>query len=185
MGEEIVVYVGKNCELVAGLELTKSGNGVGPGLPGGERVGKGTHFFGGWSKSKLSGKLANNRFQDLAIRKKCALFGTLLEVSVEFEESSIVDLFPVGGENATKRREDSGFPVDQRSVTVEGENFEAGEVEHGADTVLRDCELRSLPEQGLEVTARGAIELFALQFEHLSEFESDVGLGRQDNLLVS
>src|SRR5207302_4691280 len=91
----------------------------------------------------------------------------------------------VGGENATKRREDSGFPVDQRSVTVEGENFEAGEVEHGADPVLRDYELRSLPEQGLEVTAREAIELLALQFEHLSEFESDVGLGRQDNLLVS
>ena len=31
-----------------------------------------------------------------------------------------------------KRRENSGFPIDQRAVAIKGENFEAGEVEHGA-----------------------------------------------------
>jgi hypothetical protein len=37
----------------------------------------------------------------------------------------------MGGKNGPKSREDTGFPVNQRAVTIKGENLEAVEVEHG------------------------------------------------------
>ena len=34
-------------------------------------------------------------------------------------------------ENALKHRQDSGLPIDQRSITIKGKDLEAVEVEHG------------------------------------------------------
>ena len=83
-------------------------------------------------KPKFFAELADDRLQDFAIGLVCALFGALLEVSVEFEDGGVVDVFSVSGEDAMEGRKDSGLPVDQRAVTVEGKDFEAGEVEHGS-----------------------------------------------------
>jgi hypothetical protein len=87
-------------------------------------------------RSKLSAKPANDRLQDLAIGMELPLFRELLEISVKLEERRVVDLLSVGGQNAMKCRQNTGFPVDERAIAVKGENFKAGEIEHSAGRVL-------------------------------------------------
>ena len=66
----------------------------GQGFQVGRESGRERSFFGAGSEVKLGGKLANHRLQDFAIGTKSALLGTLLKVSVEFQNGGIVDLFP-------------------------------------------------------------------------------------------
>jgi hypothetical protein len=80
---------------------------------------------------KFIAKLADYGLEDLTIGTKWALFSALLEVSVEFEQSGVIDLFVVGGEDGTKCREDTRFPVNECAVAIKGENLETVEVEHG------------------------------------------------------
>jgi hypothetical protein len=63
---------------------------------------------------------------------KFVLFTKLFEVAIKFQERGVVNLFAVGREDAVQSRKKSSFPVDQRAVAVESENFEAAEVEHDA-----------------------------------------------------
>ena len=73
------------------------------------------------------------------------VLGELFEIAIHLEERGIVNIFPMRGKDAMKRREDSGFPVDERAVTIEGEDFEAGEIEHRiTDLMCERCGLRSL-----------------------------------------
>src|SRR5579864_7314916 len=69
-GEKVIIDVGKNRQPEATLELAKSGDGVGPGLPGGKRLGQRAYFVGTRSKAKLRAKLAHDRLQDFAIGTK-------------------------------------------------------------------------------------------------------------------
>jgi hypothetical protein len=80
---------------------------------------------------KFGGNLANHRLEDPTIGLKHSLLGALLKISVELEEGGVVYGFSVGGKNWTKRRKNSGLPIDQRAVTIEGQDFEAREIEHG------------------------------------------------------
>ena len=65
-------------------------------------------------------ELADYGFEDFAIGAKRALFRALFEISVEFEDGGIVDGFSVSVKDGMESGEDSGFPVDERAVAVEG-----------------------------------------------------------------
>jgi hypothetical protein len=73
--EEIVVDVGENGQAKSGFELTESGDSVGPGLPGGKRIGQGTDFLHRWSEVKFIAELADYRLENFTIGAKWRLFG--------------------------------------------------------------------------------------------------------------
>ena len=44
---------------------------------------------------------------------------------------AFVEIFSVSGKNSMESGEEARFPVDEGAVAIEGENLEAGEIEHG------------------------------------------------------
>jgi len=59
------------------------------------------------------------------------MLGAGFEVSVEAQDRGIVVVFTVGRKDAVQATENSVLPFDESAVTIESENFEAIEVEHG------------------------------------------------------
>src|ERR1700758_787556 len=109
----------------------QSSDGIRPWLPCRKRVGERSDFFSTGTKSQLGPELAHDRTQNLAIRLEGWLFGTLLEVSVELEDGSVVNMFGMRRKDAVKRWKQSGLPVNKGPIAIECEDLEAAEVEHG------------------------------------------------------
>jgi hypothetical protein len=61
------------------------------------------------------------------------MLGAGFEVSVEAQDRGIVSVFvfAMGRKDAVQATENSVLPFDESAVTIESENFEAIEVEHG------------------------------------------------------
>jgi lactam utilization protein B len=59
------------------------------------------------------------------------MLGTGFEIPIELQDSGIVRVLAVGRKNAVQAAENSILPVNERAVTIEGENFKSVEVEHG------------------------------------------------------
>src|SRR5437667_6554472 len=110
----------------------KGVDGVGPRLPTGERIGEGAGFFVRGRESELRAEAADYRLQHFTIGTEGALFGEFLKVAIEFQKRGVFQRVAVGRKDAVKGGENAGFPVDQSSIAIEGKNFEAVEVEHGA-----------------------------------------------------
>jgi hypothetical protein len=89
------------------------------------------NLCGSWSEAEFFSELANHRGEDFAIGLKRRLFRAEFEVSIELEQSCIVHFLCVGRQNAMKNGKDTGFPLNQGSVAIEGEDLEAAEVDHG------------------------------------------------------
>src|SRR5207245_8364345 len=83
-------------------------------------------------ESQLRAEAADDGLQHFAIRMEGALLGEFLEIAIEFQKRGVFQCVAVGCQDAVKGGENAGFPVNQRSIAIEGKNFEAVEVEHGA-----------------------------------------------------
>lgn len=130
--EKIVIHVRKNSQAKAALQLIESRYGVGPGFPAWQRVGQRVGFFVRGTKSELGAEPANDGFQNFAIGMEFALLTQLFEVAIKFQERGIINLLAVGRQDAVQGGKKARFPIDQRAVTIEGENLEAAEVKHDA-----------------------------------------------------
>ena len=137
-GEKVVVDIGENGEAEARFKLEERGHSIGPRLPGRKRLGERAGFFGRGSESETGAEATDDRLEDFAVRMEFSLFGELLEVAVEFEQGRIVHDFVVCRKNAMERGENAGFPIDERTVAVEGEDFEAGEIKHESGVPFKD-----------------------------------------------
>src|SRR5579863_10100585 len=58
------------------------------------------------------------------------------KIAVQTQDRGVVGVLFVSFENAMEAAENSVLPFDQSAVTIEGENFEPAEVEHGSVTNL-------------------------------------------------
>ena len=70
------------------------------------------------------------RLENFAVAPIFALFPAGFKIPVKLQDSGIVYFLAVGRKDTVHAAKDSFFPVDESSVTVEGENFKSAEVEH-------------------------------------------------------
>ena len=73
--------------------------------------------------------MPNYRAEHFPVALKFSSFRLLFEVSVQFEQRRIIRSFVMRSQQTMQDRKNAAFPVDQGSVAVKSENFEAGEVE--------------------------------------------------------
>ncbi len=57
--------------------------------------------------------------QNFTVRFIRRRFFLRLELSIEFQQSWILDIFSVGRQNRTERTQNASFPVDESAVAVE------------------------------------------------------------------
>ena len=90
----------------------------------------------GGRESESFSELPHDRLKHFAIAAILSLLGVGFEVAVEPQDRGVVRVSAVGRKNAVHTAENSILPVDESAVTIEGENFESAEVEHGRANLL-------------------------------------------------
>jgi hypothetical protein len=73
-------------------------------------------------------ELPYDRLKDFAIAAVLSLLSFEFEVAIESQDSGIFRMFAVGRKDAVHTAENAVLPVDESTVTIEGQNFESGEV---------------------------------------------------------
>ncbi len=111
--------------------MAERGYGVRPRLPFFHGLRQRAGFLIGRRESKSFSQLAYDRLKHLAILAILSLLGAGFEIAVELEDRGIVSVLAMGRKDAVQAAENTVLPVDESPVTIEGENFEATEVEHG------------------------------------------------------
>ena len=121
-GEKIVIHIGNDRELIAGLELLEGCYRVGERQPVGEGFGQRTDLGLGRLESQAFAEAAHHGLQNFAVGME--ILPARLRIRVRsrgVRSSDIGDSFAVRCEDGAKRGEDSCLPVDESAVTVKAE----------------------------------------------------------------
>src|ERR1700688_2087375 len=129
-GEKIVVHVGNNRQSETLLKFTKSAHRIRPRLPMRQGFWERFSFLVRWGESYLFSELTYDGLQRFAIAAIFPLLGASFEVAIKLEDRRISNVLAMRRQNAVHAAENSVFPIDERTVTIEGENSESAEVEH-------------------------------------------------------
>ena len=130
VSEKIVVHIRHNGKLIASLQFAQRGNSISKGRPIGQRLRQGADFSLGWREPEAIAEAAHYSLQNFAVGPELTLLGLRFQLGVELEQREIADAFSVSRQRRAQGGEDARFPIDERSVTIEGDDPKASEVQN-------------------------------------------------------
>src|SRR5208282_3060994 len=76
------------------------------------------------------------------------------EIAVELQDRNVIRVLTMGCKNAVQAGQNSVLPMNESTVTIEGKDFEAAEIEHGRWLISQIQNLRLKPWQYRSFLAR-------------------------------
>ena len=64
--------------------------------------------------------------------------GFRFQFAIQAQDFSVIEMRAMGGENRPEGTQNTRFPIDQRAVTIEGEDAKAGGIEHKKSATSRE-----------------------------------------------
>src|SRR5664280_982222 len=133
VGEQVVVNIGEHGQLVAGLQTAQCGDCIGKGLPVADRFRQAVGLGGADGEVQLASEVANHLCQHLAIATVEPALGARLQFRIEIENLGVAERVALALQQRTQVAEQTGFPVNQCAVAVEGQPFKACEIYQNDD----------------------------------------------------
>ena len=123
-GKQIVVHIGDHGQPVARLQDAEGVDGVVEGRPARDRLGKRSPFPGAGDEAQLVPEFVHHTGQHIPVRAVESGLEGRLEAREALQNPGSRKLSAMGGQYAPERLQNPAFPIDERPVAVEGENFE-------------------------------------------------------------
>jgi hypothetical protein len=160
-GEQIVVAVRQHAQAKASLQTVQRVRRIRERRPVLDRPRERADLVGGRFEAELLGDPSEAGGEDLGIRPIRAAFRGRLMSGVAGQDVLGITVDPVGVEDGPERRTQSGLPVDERPVAVEGQRVDIGEVDRVAHP--RNCSRSGIVRSGMtSVRTLAAVLLLAI-----------------------